>query len=512
MQSLIVGLLFKSVSMTIVGLIFIVLTPLLLKRYRTKWLFYGWLIILIGFVLPFSFDSTTKVIHLSESAEITPKEHIPIQVTKDNFISVSIETISMLSIWETLMIIWILGIFIFLSYHLVRHYFFMMMVKRWSKKVDDPCTIHMLEKIKNELNLNVKIKVKQCSFIHTPILVGFINHSILLPIKNYGEEELSIILKHELVHLKRKDLWYKAFVMVVYSIHWFNPILYLFAKEIDNLCERSCDDEVLKNADIELRKSYSQTILYAEKFRRSESVFSTNFIGSSQSIKKRIQSIMEMNKKKSGIIVIALLLLLTMCGFSASSVFTISNKPISYLDETFMKESILKGERAGDFSTDKFIIDPTVMEMKPVPVEPDENKEVSNHNLPVGIVAYEARYRYPIEIIHRNKGNKYTTLLFIEYDYELFKPIKYDELNSLIASYLLTAEEMFKSISYTDFNAENLFNRMQDYKNFIDKQNTDSRVDFTFRFNGMKTNLNFSIPEGMDFGFQSTPRYMLSLQ
>jgi hypothetical protein len=130
--------------------------------------------------------------------------------------------------------------------------------------------------------------------------------------------------------------------------------------------------------------------------------------------------------------------------------------------------------------------------------------------LPIGIVAYEGRYRYPIEIVHRNQKEKYTTLLFIEYDYELFELIEYDELNTLIKSYLLTAEDIFKSISYTDFNADYLYNKMQEYKKYIDEHNTDTRVDLTFRFNGMQTNLYFPIPEGMDLDFNSTPRYMIS--
>ncbi|MEC1178950.1 M56 family metallopeptidase [Metasolibacillus meyeri] len=508
MQSVIVGLLFKSVVMTIVGLIFMAVTPLFLKRYSAKWLYYGWLIILLGFILPFTFQTTTKVINLLEPAQILPKGMPPIQAPRETFISTSVETISVLSIWQVAMIIWILGILLFFVYHLVRHRRFTKMLKKWSQIVDDTDTIHLLEAIKDEMKIIRKVGIKECSFVHSPKLVGFINHTILLPNNEYSNEELKIILKHELVHLKRKDLWYKAFVMLVYSIHWFNPLFYLFVRELDKLCEYSCD-EVVKNANIELRKTYSQTILYAEKYSRRASIFSTNFIGDSQSIKKRILSIMDTRKKKSGVIVIALLILLITCGFTVSSAFAISSKPMNYLDETFMKESILNGLTTGDFATEKLIIYPESMEMQRVSSEPDKNEELFMHNITKDIIAYEARYRYPIEIVHRNQGHKYTTLFYIEYDYELFEPIEYNELNRLIESYLLTAEDMFKSIMYTEFvDADYLYNQMQEYKKYVDEHNTDTRVEFTFNFMGMHTNL--PILEGMDLYFYSTPRYLSS--
>uniref|UniRef100_UPI0020BFE983 M56 family metallopeptidase n=1 Tax=Lysinibacillus fusiformis TaxID=28031 RepID=UPI0020BFE983 len=96
-----------------------------------------------------------------------------------------------------------------------------------------------------------------------------------------------------LVHLKRKDLWYKALVLLISSKHWFNPLFNLFSKELDNLCGHACDEEVVKNTDIQLRKTYSQTILYVAKLKRGEGVFATNFLGSTQILKKRILSIMD---------------------------------------------------------------------------------------------------------------------------------------------------------------------------------------------------------------------------
>lgn len=508
MQSILVGLFFKSVVMSFIGLLFIAVTPFLLKRYSAKWLYYGWLVIFVGSIFPFTINMPTTVVNLSEPAPLPSKELAPIGSSQITLLSSTVDTMSALSVWQMVMIIWILGIIIFLTVHLVRHYRFMNMLKRWGHTITEPNTLHLLEKIKLEMNITQEISLKECSCIHSPMLVGFAKNTIWLPNNAYREEELNMILKHELVHLKRKDLWYKVFVLLTSSIHWFNPLFHLFAKELDNLCEHACDDEIVKNTDIQLRKTYSQTILHTEKFKRGEGVFSTNFLGSTQILKKRILSVMDMSKKKSGIVVMALLMLLTTGGVAVSSAFAITSKSLNYLDETFMKESILNGASRGNFAMDKLIIYPKHMkDREAVPPEPAINKELYHDVFSAGVIGTEARYRYPIEIVQKQHGQKYTTVIHIDYDYELLAPIDYDELNTLIEGYLLPFNEL-KSIPFADFITPNyLESRLKAYIQEIDKQNTDERVEFKFGFSGWVTN-NDKLPSPSQNSIGTTPRYM----
>ena len=82
MQSIMVGLFFKSVVMTFIGLLFIAVTHFLLKRYSAKWLYYSWLVILVGFILPFTFNMLTPVINLSKPAPLPSKELVPAIVVR----------------------------------------------------------------------------------------------------------------------------------------------------------------------------------------------------------------------------------------------------------------------------------------------------------------------------------------------------------------------------------------------------------------------------------------------
>jgi beta-lactamase regulating signal transducer with metallopeptidase domain len=95
-----------------------------------------------------------------------------------------------------------------------------------------------------------------------------------------AHDELRFIIKHELVHYKRKDLLYKYLVLAATAIHWFNPVVHLISKAIDVLCEISCDAEVIRNTSADTRKKYSEAIIGVAMYQiKQKTALSTNFNG-----------------------------------------------------------------------------------------------------------------------------------------------------------------------------------------------------------------------------------------
>ena len=82
--------------------------------------------------------------------------------------------------------------------------------------------------------------------VRTPMLLGLLRPVIVLPDRDYDDEMLRGILRHELTHYRRGDLAYKWFAVLVSSLHWFNPFFSLFRREIDRACELSCDERLLR--------------------------------------------------------------------------------------------------------------------------------------------------------------------------------------------------------------------------------------------------------------------------
>ncbi|HHY23836.1 MAG TPA: M56 family metallopeptidase [Clostridiaceae bacterium] len=73
--------------------------------------------------------------------------------------------------------------------------------------------------------LNPKIK--------SPMLVGLRRPMILLPISNVQEIDLKLVLTHELMHLKRKDLCVKMLALLAETLHWFNPFVHVLRKDVN---------------------------------------------------------------------------------------------------------------------------------------------------------------------------------------------------------------------------------------------------------------------------------------
>lgn len=95
---------------------------------------------------------------------------------------------------------------------------------------------------------------------------------------------------YELVHIKRKDLLYLLAADIAKAVHFFNPLVYLFAGNIRRLMELSCDERAASVMSVSERITYSRSIISCCK---------TNCAGaaclseSGENIKERITEIMD---------------------------------------------------------------------------------------------------------------------------------------------------------------------------------------------------------------------------
>ena len=86
--------------------------------------------------------------------------------------------------------------------------------------------------------------------------------------------DICLILHHELVHYKRKDIWYKWLFQAALCVHWFNPLVYLFSHKFNVDCELACDETVLKLLSEEGRRAYGNVLLDVAQKDWSEGAFS----------------------------------------------------------------------------------------------------------------------------------------------------------------------------------------------------------------------------------------------
>lgn len=315
MQYVVVTLLLCSAAMSLLALFYMAVTPLLAKRYSVTGRYYAWLVIVIGLIIPYRprFD------HAIVKVDMTGNSAMPvIRVGRGISAAVSVpdalpSAVPGISWWLIAAAVWMAGMTLFLACHIIRHYRFLKLTARWSENITDGQTLKLFQKLKTQMGLTKEIELQFCDSIGTPMMTGFIRPRILLPRVDFEKDELSFILKHELVHYKRKDLWYKSLVLAAAAVHWFNPVIHLMAKVIDIQCELSCDGEVVRNTAAETRRYYSETIIGVVRYQsRQKTVLSTNFYGGKNGMKRRIFSIMDMREKKAGAVVLCGALILTL--------------------------------------------------------------------------------------------------------------------------------------------------------------------------------------------------------
>lgn len=169
MQNLLISLLESSLAMSAIALVYMAIAPLLSKKFTAKGLYYAWLVIVVGLIIPFR-------IHPQESA-ININTLIPgLKAASGSFgeHAVSAATVTSPVIpWSVLAgSLWLVGAIVFIAYHAVRHRRFLRMVKRWSDEITAPLVLSTLQDVQTKLGIRRQIGLKVCPGISSPMLMG----------------------------------------------------------------------------------------------------------------------------------------------------------------------------------------------------------------------------------------------------------------------------------------------------------------------------------------------------
>ncbi len=200
------------------------------------------------------------------------------------------------TIQEILFVVWLLGFIVSMLRYFISYF-------RFKKKI---CNFDTHEKING-------VDVIKSPLITSPMIFGFFKPTLAIPEIEMNEEDYNLAIKHEMVHYKHHDSWFKLFAVMVNSICWFNPIAYFMVNLIGEACEYACDEQVTKEMDIEDKKQYSTMIL--SMVCQSSPALSSNMAKNKKQLKRRFEMIMK--KKRFSIFKTAfctLLILAVTCG------------------------------------------------------------------------------------------------------------------------------------------------------------------------------------------------------
>ena len=169
---------------------------------------------------------------------------------------------------------------------------------------EDEVIVRIYEKVCKKLNIQPdSIQLNRNVVIDTPCILGWIHPQVILPERDYTEEELEVIFFHELSHFKHNDLRYKALIILVVIIHCFNPAVYYLFREINLWSEYMADVSALEASDsIHHAKSYFMHIVYLipdGRKKQVDNIFVSTLSKSKKMIDRRVDFMKKYQKMKS---------------------------------------------------------------------------------------------------------------------------------------------------------------------------------------------------------------------
>jgi Leucine-rich repeat (LRR) protein/beta-lactamase regulating signal transducer with metallopeptidase domain len=151
----------------------------------------------------------------------------------------------------------------------------------------------------------IEHNIYEADEVKSPFVLGIVKPKIYLPTGLAGKEREYIIL-HELTHIRRRDHIIKFAAYFVLCLHWFNPLAWVAYILMSVDMELSCDERVLKETGIGIKKNYSLSLLMLSanrpKLRSSPLAFSED------GLKTRIKNVLKYKKYSRITIIVAVAL------------------------------------------------------------------------------------------------------------------------------------------------------------------------------------------------------------
>lgn len=236
-----------------------------------------------------------EIVALEEPQIKFETEKIVIEVDED----INVKNDTFFEISKVLPYVWFTVTIGMLGYNMISYMVFLYKERKNYINEKNPVIDYIINKLCMQMNLK-KVSYRISENISTPMTIGLFKKKIIFSNEILEEKQYEIILKHELFHIKNKDIEYKFLLLVLNCIYWFNPIIYMFTNQVDEILELNCDEYVLKNQSQIYRVEYAKTLLsQIEKNRSKQYKFSMNFANRRKNIMQRFSNIVDKSKKKS---------------------------------------------------------------------------------------------------------------------------------------------------------------------------------------------------------------------
>ena len=286
-----------NMSITAGWLVLAVLLLRLVFRRAPKWIHcLLWVMVALRLIFPVSIESVLSVIPSAQTVPVdtflydtpTIQSGLPAvdgvvnPMLSDSFAPQPMDSVNPMQVVSAVAAnLWVLGMVAMALYAIIS-------------------TVRLHRRVRESVRL--RDNIFQCDRIATPFILGIIRPRIYLPTTLSEDDRLSVVA-HELAHIRRRDHWWKPLGFLLLTVYWFHPLLWLGYVLLCRDIEAACDQRVIRDMDVPLRKAYSETLLACSAPRHLISACPLAF--GETGVKSRIKSVLNYKKPAFWLIIVA---------------------------------------------------------------------------------------------------------------------------------------------------------------------------------------------------------------
>jgi beta-lactamase regulating signal transducer with metallopeptidase domain/DNA-binding beta-propeller fold protein YncE len=172
---------------------------------------------------------------------------------------------------------WLVGVTAFLGLLITKLIFIRTLIQSGQTPADR--LISILDQARTQVNYQGSCKMVLTDALPSPAVCGLFRPVILIPtgLEGIPDQDLKLAMMHELVHIKRGDLWVNALQSLLTMIHFYNPAVWIANVMIRQLCEEAVDETVVSlEGDI---KPYSHALINISELVSQKASFGLHLVG-----------------------------------------------------------------------------------------------------------------------------------------------------------------------------------------------------------------------------------------
>lgn len=152
--------------------------------------------------------------------------------------------------------------------------------------------------LKKEYGVKRKVSLLQARDGDPSFTFG-IHRPVIICAKDTNSREAELLVRHEMIHIKRMDVLWKILMEFVTFLHWWNVFTWKLRPRLENVGECVCDETVVQGRSDEEADEYKLLLIEEmekEEMRKLSARWKAGFNGNAKLVCERMDNLMRKKK------------------------------------------------------------------------------------------------------------------------------------------------------------------------------------------------------------------------